>query len=285
MNGYEYERTLLASLANEAGESPALTQGAGGNVSIKISDGRMLIKSSGCRLREVTPEKGISLVDLGPLRKILNGPEPDADSLSAAIKKSMLELNGTKEKPSVETGFHAMLGSAVVHQHSVYANFIACCADGKIFAEKLFPEAVFVPFAAPGPELCLAIKKAAGMPRRGSGMMFFQNHGLAVFAEAPDKAMEISRKANKKIKDFFCLPDFNPDSVFAEHELHGGAAAEIFAREGLPCGKILTLDQQLYCCAPSAAENITEDLKEIIGVVIWLLDAYRGHSLKPSFIQ
>lgn len=286
MTDYKYERTILAGLANAAGQSPALTQGAGGNVSIKTKDGRMLIKSSGCRLRDVTPEKGISLVKLESLREIIDLPEPDAAYMSEAVIKSTLPLNGKKEKPSVETCFHAMLGYAVVHQHSVYANFITCCEEGRTLAEKLFPEAVFVPFAAPGPELCMSIRKHAVKPIPDAGILFFQNHGLAVYARTTEKVLEMSRAVNEKIKDYFSLSDFTPDYIVGKYKTDNAVPAEMLSRAGLPEGKILTLDQQLYCNpAVMSGTDVTEDLKEIISVIIWLLEAYSARGLRPSFIQ
>ena len=272
---YEKERMELAEFSRSAGISPDLTQGAGGNVSIKTGDGNMLIKASGFRMRELSPDNGISLVSLFSLNKVLGNLSFTEQQLSSAISESGRPFNGSLLKPSVETGFHAMLGSAVLHQHSIYSNFISSCSSSPDLIAKLFPKACFVPFALPGYELCLAIKKALNVASAASGLLFLQNHGLVSYADSAEEAVSIANKANERIIKHFSLPPFH---LLASQDEISQALA------GLDFDRMLTLDQLLYCSAMPSAESIKGDLLEIISALIWLHSAMRGCGLSPAYI-
>ena len=71
---------LLALAARAAGSRPDLTQGGGGNVTIKLNSERMLIKASGVRLKDVSPQGGYTLVNCGNIRRrIASGPGSEAE--------------------------------------------------------------------------------------------------------------------------------------------------------------------------------------------------------------
>lgn len=273
---YEKESKELAEFSAAAGISPALTQGAGGNVSIKTADGNMLIKASGFRMREVSPDNGISLVSLAPLNKVLGNLSFTEHQLSSAISESVRPLNGSLLKPSVETGFHSMLGSAVLHQHSIYANFISSCSSSASLIAELFPKAYFVTFAMPGYELCLEIKKALNGASAASGLLFLQNHGLVSYADSAEEAVNIANNANEKIIRHFRLPAF--------HLLESRKDIRQ-AIDAIKEAKTLTLDQLLYCSSMPRAESINGDLLEIISALSWLHAAMRGCGLSPAYIS
>ena len=52
----------LIRISNETGKDPALTQAAGGNTSVKTSDGKyMFIKASGTALKDMNAHRGWQL--------------------------------------------------------------------------------------------------------------------------------------------------------------------------------------------------------------------------------
>jgi len=97
---------LLARAAREAGARPDLTQGGGGNVSIKLNSERMLIKASGVRLRDVSVSGGYTLVNYGNIRRrIAFGPGTEGE-FSDFICAQALPVRGVpSSKPSIETAF------------------------------------------------------------------------------------------------------------------------------------------------------------------------------------
>jgi len=270
MEEYIEERKIIAEIAHKAGRSSAYTQGAGGNVSVKTPDGKMIIKASGFRLKDVTPENGLACVMLDPIAKMLEHKEISADLFGNAVSSSHIPLCGTFANPSVETGFHSMLQKYVIHHHSVYANFISCCASGKKMAMELFPGSRFIPFCPPGMELCLAIRKSLDeCPLRAgkTEIFFFANHGLAVSADSAEDSLMAMDYVNSRIKKHYSLSDFDI-SMFCEKE--------IFGIKGC-----LTLDQMLYFPDINKKPS-SQTEKEIICAAGWLHSEYRNKGLLPA---
>lgn len=102
---------------------PFWTQGAGGNVSCKerVGDQDLLfIKASGVRLGEVTSQN-IAVVDLSKFLKgfaQIRNQSADRENLYA----DLLKQSAKSGRPSMETGFHALLsGKWILHFHSLAA--------------------------------------------------------------------------------------------------------------------------------------------------------------------
>lgn len=215
------ETTLekLVSLANAIGERPDYTQGGGGNVSYK-DDAGMFVKASGLRLSELRDQSHFVTIDHQAVR-VWHQQADHRISLEtlirendAAVKRSIVS-NGTA-RPSIETGFHALLGQTVLHTHSVYVNTLMCAHEGEHLLRELFPESVFIPYRTPGVALSLAIHQAEKTP--GSDAIFLENHGLIIVANTPEEAFLKHESVNTKIKQALPLLQTYPTITLTEHE-------------------------------------------------------------------
>ena len=269
----EYRKTI-SEIAHRAGRSPAYTQGAGGNVSIKTDDGNMIIKASGCRLIDVSPEHGLACVSLAAVKAVMPRNEISAQEFDKGISSAQIPLCGKTAKPSVETGFHSLLHKYVIHHHSVYANLISCCKEGAAIAAEMFPESRFMPFCQPGLELCLAIRKSLNIRPLSSckpEIFFFANHGLAISADNADDALNAMEYVNNAAKRNFSLPDFSLESYTDYESL-------------LDIPGILTLDQMLYM--PSAKKRPRTDTeKEIFAAASFIACQHKKLGLSTTLID
>src|SRR5215469_7299115 len=101
------ELRALRELSAALGADPLLTQGAGGNTSIK-RDGIMWIKASGTWLADALLEDIMTPVRLDPLRKAVADGDPRAP---AAVDFVDPDLNANGLRPSIETSVHAIIRS------------------------------------------------------------------------------------------------------------------------------------------------------------------------------
>ena len=125
----------LVFMSNDIGGDPACTQGGGGNISVKLDEEQMAIKSSGRALKEMTRDDGYSIVDYKKIRNHLNSSDQSEHAFLQELRSCTFE---GYSRPSMETGFHALLGDYVIHTHSVYANLLTCSKEGKNIVSKLF---------------------------------------------------------------------------------------------------------------------------------------------------
>ena len=175
-------------MSRAAGERFDLIQAGGGNTSVKLADGTMLIKASGFHLTDVGPGQGYSRVDLDC---VLGAPE-DPEVRSAAGKR---EKDGAAARrlldcivdggprPSIETFLHALLDRYTLHTHPLVVNAAACRNDWReVLGAPAGDDAAFVPYGTPGLELALRLKSAVDDHTRAKGrkprILFLQNHGL-----------------------------------------------------------------------------------------------------------
>ncbi|MCX5786692.1 MAG: class II aldolase/adducin family protein [Elusimicrobia bacterium] len=275
---------ILARLARAAGARPDLTQGGGGNVSLKLNSERMLIKASGVKLKDVSPEGGYALVNYGNIRRrIASGPGGEGE-FSDYICSQSLPVKGVKAaKPSIETGFHSLLNTAVIHTHSVYANILNMSAEGHSLGKKMFPDAEFIHYRSPGPQLCAAINDRA----RASGpqIFFLANHGLAVANAGVSGALELSDRVNDTIRRGLCLPPYPviaPAAVLSPHNTarlaHYGVRFMV--------ENVFSPDQALYC-GPESLEGRGEmaAVNEVLTALFYILDCMKALKLTPIFLS
>lgn len=205
----------LAAMSRAVGHSQEYAQGGGGNSSVKLADGRMLIKASGFRLQEVSSEgRGAVLVDYRAVREFFSRRPPRAptseDAATAFVNGQAVNLPGQDCRPSIETGFHSFLGVCVLHTHSVYANALNCAEHGEQTLAKLARNAgwraIFVRFATPGLRLTEAVRAAAERYSSEHGsppqVVFLQNHGLIVSGESAGECLRLHAAVNAKLRSF-----------------------------------------------------------------------------------
>ena len=167
-------------MSQTAGSRSDYIQGGGGNTSVKLGNGLMAIKASGYRLRQVTETDGFAVIETDTL-------------------KDVTEEQGYKPlRPSVEVGFHALLGKYVLHTHPVYANIALCSTSGieKLPAIMEGISYITVPYINPGAELCAAIKEKL---QSDTQAVLMQNHGLVVSAETADECLRLQDEINGRM--------------------------------------------------------------------------------------
>ena len=125
----------LVFMSKDIGYDPACTQGGGGNTSVKLDECQMAIKSSGRALKEMTENDGYSIVDYKKIRDYLYSSDQNEHTFLQILKSCIVE---ECSRPSMETGFHALLGNYVIHTHSVYANLLTCSKEGKDISLQTF---------------------------------------------------------------------------------------------------------------------------------------------------
>ena len=273
---------LLARAARAAGSRPDLTQGGGGNVSVKIGAERMLVKASGVQLKDVTPAAGYALVNYGNIkRRIFSGPGGEGE-FSDYICAQALEVKGVPgAKPSIETGFHALLNTVVIHTHSVYANILNMSAEGHELGRRLFPNAEFIPYRAPGPQLCAAIGERA-VPR-GPQVFFLANHGLVAAHAGVDGALELNERVNETIKLRLRLPAYPVTLAAGGLTPHNAGALARYGKEFL-LSRVLSPDQALYCSPEALEGGAGQAVNEVLTALFYILDCIKAAGLTPKFL-
>lgn len=192
----------LKSISLVVGNNLLYTQGAGGNTSVKLNANKMAVKASGYLLKQVTEKDGFVVLDYQLMRDYLK--HPDLDEATFYQKISNFKINSPdypQLRPSMEAGFHALLNNVVIHTHSVLANILNCCVEGKSIINKLFPEACLVEYVNPGIPLILAIKKKL-VEKQTAQVFFLENHGIIVTHENPESALEVHNVINEKISSY-----------------------------------------------------------------------------------
>lgn len=190
------ELHALRELSAALGADPLLTQGAGGNTSIK-HDGILWIKASGTWLADAVLEHIMTPVRLDPLRKAIADRDPRA---AAAVDFVDPDLHANGLRPSIETSVHAIIRSpVVVHIHCVNTIALAVRRDGEVLARERLgsqPDVVsaFVPYRKPGLPLALAISERL---TNDTNVFVLANHGLVVagqtVAEVADRLGRVCR--------------------------------------------------------------------------------------------
>lgn len=206
-------------MSQTAGARADYVQGGGGNTSVKLSAGCMAVKASGFRLNQVEMDAAYVVVDAKKIREwyasVNLDEDRDFEKESVAVAKGAVVPGFGPQglRPSVEAGFHAVLGNFVVHTHAVQANLLCCSAEGESLVKKMFTDAGFpalwIPYINPGFCLTLQIRDARDRMIRETGsdphILFMENHGLIVWGDDADIALQLHDEVNNRILSAFGL--------------------------------------------------------------------------------
>ena len=178
----------MKRLSAQVGRDLTLTQGAGGNTSIK-QDGVLWVKASGKWLANAEQEEMFLPVDLRRVRNSISTEDPNAAT----------PLNGSPLRASIETSFHALLPqNVVIHVHSV--NAIAWAVQRYGFDELEEPlkglRWRWVPYARPGLPLTHLI---AERMTREVQVWILANHGLIVTGATVEEAEELLEEVEQRL--------------------------------------------------------------------------------------
>ncbi len=167
---YDQDLSNLYHLAKQIGRrAPFWVQGAGGNVSVKVAASAdhpplLFIKASGCRLDQMKPGYGVAAVDLArfnaeftALAAASTAESDQSEQQYAQLLQDARAQKISQSKPSMETGFHALLPQKyVLHFHSLAAIEMAA-PHNRALAEKIFAQLQisykFIELCQPGLEL------------------------------------------------------------------------------------------------------------------------------------
>jgi ribulose-5-phosphate 4-epimerase/fuculose-1-phosphate aldolase len=206
----------LIHITSQFVNQPDLIQGPGGNTSVKDESGKMYIKASGYLFKEMNENSGYSCVrykeiaDFFRYSNVISKAEGETKSLQLITENIESDDSGLKyPKPSMETGFHALLGKYVIHTHSVWTNLINCNKNGidiiKTFEGELRNKIAYIPFVSPGYGLSYLISKEQSASREKSTsepqIFFLENHGVVVHHDNKEEAIRLLRLVDEKIKE------------------------------------------------------------------------------------
>ena len=185
----------LVDISKYAGERIDLVQAGGGNSSVKLNNGKMLIKASGYSLSEIEGDYGYSTVltdqisEIVKNEKIINekSKRKRENIASQLVKKATVDI---KNRPSIETLLHSFLLKYTLHTHPISVNIVLAKKGWENILTSIFPneELVFVEYQTPGVDLALALKSQLNKFVKIPSILFLQNHGLIITS---DKKNEI----------------------------------------------------------------------------------------------
>lgn len=214
----------FVALNRRLGGDPLLSQGSGGNTSVKIDPGTLRVKATGVPLREVSENRGWVDMDLKALRAgveklwLLKGEEQQQRAYRAL-------LSGAQKTPeprvSIETNLHVLLADRwVAHVHSLGGQLLGLLPEAE--ARRLAAEALgsgvelrLAPPATPGYELGRAVAdqlKASPPSAAGESVSLWilQNHGLAWGAATVQSIFSASDRLEVFVRRLFKLDRFPP---------------------------------------------------------------------------
>lgn len=188
------------SISRYAGMREDIVQAGGGNSSAKVSSEKMYIKASGYSMAEVSEKKGFSVVNPGLIASCLeSGKEISEEEAKEAARDALI----SGERPSIEVFLHAITGKYTLHSHPLAVNIMTSREQGEEELRELFPEAVFVGYTAPGAGLadkCNRLCKG-----RKANIIFLQNHGLIVSANAWEEVLSETEYVLKRLEAYLHL--------------------------------------------------------------------------------
>jgi len=194
----------LTELSNEFG-AELYVQGGGGNTSAKTDD-TLWIKPSGTTLASIKSTDFIPL-DRKVIRIMLEAEVSTEPAKREEFVKNAMAGSvkpGYTGRPSVEAPLHELLkGKYVVHTHPAVVNGMTCSVQGKEVCERLFPEAMWVPYIDPGYTLCAQMKQHLAEFKAASGrdaaVIFLKNHGIFVNADTAAEIRSLTANVMDKL--------------------------------------------------------------------------------------
>jgi rhamnose utilization protein RhaD (predicted bifunctional aldolase and dehydrogenase) len=185
--GLPSDLSSLIHLSARIGSDLTLTQGAGGNTSIK-HDGALWVKASGMWLAEAEAQEIFVPVELDAVTRRLEAGEDDCGAGTV--------LNDDPRRASIEASVHAVLPHrVVVHVHCVETIAWAVRRNGEDETRKRLAELawMWVPYRRPGAPLARQIVAQMRESRVTPSILVLENHGLVVCApscEAAERLLE-----------------------------------------------------------------------------------------------
>lgn len=223
-------KQILIKTCNTFGRDPLFVQAGGGNISVKFGKEEMLIKASGCRMKEVGTSYGWTSASwlkirqgLIPLSKIRSATQRElkyADLLGKAGKRGGLRI-------SMEAGFHATLPETwVIHLHSAAGILLGHMPESR--AKSLIRQALpktpihlrIVAPSIPGLELTDRMKAQLGRSEEPEmpHLWIQQSHGISWAGSDHSKLMNACRLFEKYLRKKFSFDRFPRPHTWAKRD-------------------------------------------------------------------
>ena len=210
------EISSFVEMSHIAGARADYVQGGGGNTSVKMDD-LMAIKASGFRFNQIEKDDGYAVLNYKNVLGFYNDTDPstldDVDKAgSAKAAENVIFIEGFKQlRPSVEVGFHSLLGKYVLHTHSIYANFFTCSDCGPVLVEHalegLGKAWCMVPYTNPGAVLTFDINRILADKEAETGkrpsIIFLMNHGVVVTGDTAEETIRLHDEVNERLAAAF----------------------------------------------------------------------------------
>jgi NAD(P)-dependent dehydrogenase (short-subunit alcohol dehydrogenase family)/rhamnose utilization protein RhaD (predicted bifunctional aldolase and dehydrogenase) len=205
----------LIEVSHAVGDNPDFVQAAGGNTSVKSSDGRtMAIKASGTALSRMSESDGWVELDVAAVLSILDRTDlptlPTNEREARVLEHLRSAAVGGNGRPSVESALHTMLERVVIHTHSVAANALNCGAGLKALKEISppgEPPPLWVPYTDPGWRLAAAVQTTIKTYRHEHHclprVIFMENHGLLVSAADSRTCLALHNEWVSRCESYF----------------------------------------------------------------------------------
>jgi rhamnose utilization protein RhaD (predicted bifunctional aldolase and dehydrogenase) len=293
--------TQFTELVEAIGNNQAYFQGTGGNISLKINEHEMLIKASGTRVKDMATQLGLVKVLYSSIRAYFNESTKEVvpNEGETIIKNSIVLPND--KRPSIETGFHAILGNAVIHSHSVYANILTCSLYFPILVKEIFGTTTInykiVEYATPGHALTQKVKEVIGTDTITPVVIFMKNHGVIVSARTLDEVLELHEKVTDTIKKYFNLQIEYPVAKLQHLESGESISSTPFLLEFLKNkgeyfstihDKILFPDLTVFCKDLLVTNDMEYTSKIIVnpeeGIILYNTNKKEAHIIEENFV-
>lgn len=210
----EYNKFIF--LSETIGNEIEMCQNNGGNISVKLSDQHMIIKSSGFKLKDANKLNAYSILNY---KLFLESKIDNIEEFDETIKKSI--VSDKYKRPSMETGFHTLLKKYVIHVHPIYITTLLCLKQSKKIIKNIYHNYNYnyINYYNPGFDLYSNIKSQ----NKEFDILFLENHGIIVSSNEYNSAIIMVNSINNiaklyienKIKNMNI--DFNLN--YSEYEL------------------------------------------------------------------
>jgi rhamnose utilization protein RhaD (predicted bifunctional aldolase and dehydrogenase) len=277
--------------------------GTGGNISLKLESGSMLIKASGKRILHMKESDGVVPLEYEVIKEYFHTTphHSDGDKESTELILKTLETQATG-RPSIETGFHALLSLAVIHSHSAYVNFITCSTSFESIMDTIFLGSsipyLCIGYAKPGYHLThLFLDKVRRLSHRPK-VIFMKSHGVVVSAQTLEEAVKLHEEVNIAVQNYFRVsPTEYPKGVLF-HENEGRSVSRTpllreFVKDNIHIFEninqyILFPDLTVFCQDIVVADSSTAVGKIVIvrstGEVIYNTNKKEAHCIEENLI-
>jgi ribulose-5-phosphate 4-epimerase/fuculose-1-phosphate aldolase len=199
----------LVEISKYAGERFDLIQAGGGNSSVKLDNGEMIIKASGYALSEVSEIAGYSRVYTREIADIVNdkaiinetSKRIREQKTSEIVKTHTIDVNN---RPSIETLLHSFLSKYTLHTHPIVVNAIVSQKNWKGILNKIFPknELVLINYETPGIELALSLRNELEKTDNIPSIIFLGNHGLIITTDNKEELFRLNEFVLAKIETY-----------------------------------------------------------------------------------